>query len=88
MVFKRTLILPAGYDAKRAGQELEDKSCDLTAVGRPFRTNPDLVGRWNTGAVLNDIGFSTFYMPGPKGFTNYRRHWPAICLGFEHITRS
>jgi N-ethylmaleimide reductase len=72
-LFKRTLILSGGYDAARAEKELEDKTCDLVAVGRPFLSNPDLVARWKSGAALNDIDFSTFYTPGPKGFTDYPR---------------
>ncbi len=69
--FKRTLILSGGYDAQRAEKELEDKACDLVAVGRPFLSNPDLVARWKSGAAVNEIDFSTFYTPGPKGFTDY-----------------
>jgi N-ethylmaleimide reductase len=69
--FKRSLILSGGYDAARAEKELEDKACDLVAVGRPFLSNPDLVARWKSGAALNEIDFGTFYTPGPKGFTDY-----------------
>ena len=69
--FKRTLILSGGYDAQRAEKELEDKACDLVAVGRPFLSNPDLVARWTSGAALNEIDFGTFCTPGPKGFTDY-----------------
>lgn len=69
--FKRTLILSGGYDAQRAEKELEDKACDLVAVGRPFLSNPDLVARWKSGVALNEIDFGTFYTPGPKGFTDY-----------------
>ncbi len=69
--FKGTLILSGGYDATRAEQDLQDKACDLIAVGRPFLANPDLVARWKTGAALNDVDFDTFYTPGPKGFTDY-----------------
>ena len=72
-LFKRTLILSGGYDAAHAEKELEDKACDLVAVGRPFLSNPDLVARWKSGAALNDVDFSTFYTPGPKGFTDYPR---------------
>ena len=69
--FKRTLILSGGYDAKRAEKDLEDKACDLIAVGRPFLSNPDLVSRWKSGAGGTEIAFSTFDTPGPKGYTDY-----------------
>ena len=70
-VFHRTLILSGGYDSTRAEQDLQDKACDLIAVGRPFLANPDLVARWKAGAGLNDIDYNTFYTPGPQGFTDY-----------------
>ena len=70
-VFKRTLILSGGYDAARAESDLEAGKCDLIAVGRPFLANPDLVARWKAGAALNAPDMSTFYTPGPKGYTDY-----------------
>ena len=70
-VFKRTLILSGGYDAVRAESDLEAGKCDLVAFGRPFLANPDLVARWKAGAPLNAPDMSTFYTPGPKGYTDY-----------------
>ncbi|MDH3215975.1 MAG: alkene reductase [Candidatus Krumholzibacteria bacterium] len=70
-VFRRTLILSGGYDAKRAESDLATGKCDLIAVGRPFLANPDLVDRWKTGAAVNEPDMDTFYTPGPKGYTDY-----------------
>ncbi|RJP94444.1 MAG: alkene reductase [Desulfobacteraceae bacterium] len=70
-LFKRTLILSGGYDAKRAESDLAAGKCDLIAVGRPFLANPDLVARWQTGAPENAPDMATFYTPGPKGYTDY-----------------
>jgi len=70
-VFKRTLILSGGYDAVRAESDLAADKCDLVAFGRPFLANPDLVARWKAGAALNAPDMSTFYTPGPKGYTDY-----------------
>jgi N-ethylmaleimide reductase len=70
-VFKRTVILSGGYDAVRAESDLESGKCDLVAFGRPFLANPDLVARWKAGAALNAPDMSTFYTPGPKGYTDY-----------------
>lgn len=70
-VFKRTLILSGGYDAVRAESDLDAGKCDLVAFGRPFLANPDLVARWKAGAALNAPDMSTFYTPGPKGYTDY-----------------
>jgi N-ethylmaleimide reductase len=69
--FKRALILSGGYDAKRAEADLEAGKCDLIAVGKPFLANPDLVERWKAGAAVNPPDMSTFYTPGPKGYTDY-----------------
>lgn len=70
-VFKRTLILSGGYDAARAESDLAAGKCDLIAVARMFLANPDLVARWKSGAAVNAPDFSTFYTPGPKGYTDY-----------------
>ena len=70
-VFKGALILSGGYDAARAEGDLAAGKCDLIAVGRPFLANPDLVARWKAGAAVNAPDFSTFYTPGPKGYTDY-----------------
>jgi N-ethylmaleimide reductase len=69
--FKRTLILSGGYDAASAERDLAAGKCDLIAVGRPILANPDLVERWKTGAAVNAPDVATFYMPGPKGYTDY-----------------
>jgi N-ethylmaleimide reductase len=69
--FKRTLILSGGYDARRAESDLAAGRCDLVAVGRPFLANPDLVARWQSGRAENAPDMSTFYTPGPKGYTDY-----------------
>jgi N-ethylmaleimide reductase len=65
------LILSGGYDFGRAESDLEAGKCDLVAVGRPILANPDLEKRWQTGAALNTPDMSTFYTPGPKGYTDY-----------------
>jgi len=70
-VFKGALILSGGYDAARAETDLAAGKCDLVAVGRPYLANPDLVSRWEKGAALNEPDYSTFYTPGPKGYTDY-----------------
>lgn len=70
-LFKGALILCGGYDFARAEHDLEARKCDLVAVGRPILANPDLVSRWVKGAALNPPDPSTFYTPGPRGFTDY-----------------
>jgi N-ethylmaleimide reductase len=70
-VFKRTLILAGGYDAKRAESDLAAGRGDLFAVGKPFLANPDLVHRWSNGANVNTPDPTTFYSPGAKGYIDY-----------------
>jgi N-ethylmaleimide reductase len=69
--FKGKLILSGGYDAARAEADLTAHKADLIAVGKPFLANPDLVERWKQGAAVNAPDMSTFYTPGPKGYTDY-----------------
>jgi len=69
--FKGALILSGGYDFKRAESDLVAGKADLIAVGRPILANPDLKTRWETGAALNAPDMTTFYTPGPKGYTDY-----------------
>jgi N-ethylmaleimide reductase len=65
------LILSGGYNYERAEAALAAGRCDLVAAGRPVLANPDLIARWNSGAAENAPDFSTFYTPGPKGYTDY-----------------
>jgi N-ethylmaleimide reductase len=69
--FKRTLILSGGYDATRAESDLSAGKGDLIAFGKPFLANPDLITRWKEDTALNAPDMSTFYTPGPKGYTDY-----------------
>jgi N-ethylmaleimide reductase len=41
------------------------------AVGRAFLANPDLIERLTLGAELNEFDVTTFYAPGPVGYTDY-----------------
>lgn len=67
----RTFILAGGFDRAGAEAALRDGQADLVAFGRPFLANPDLVTRLERGLPLNPPDFSTFYTPGPKGYTDY-----------------
>jgi N-ethylmaleimide reductase len=69
--FSGVFILAGGFDRAGAERALADKQADLIAFGRPFISNPDLVRRMRTGASLADPDASTFYLPGPKGYTDY-----------------
>ncbi|GLY04077.1 hypothetical protein Acsp01_44560 [Actinoplanes sp. NBRC 101535] len=51
---------------------------DLTALGRPFLANPDLVERLRTGAPVNQVrNRHLMYVGGETGYTDY----PALPSG-------
>ncbi len=75
--FDGLFILCGGFDKTSAEQALIERRADLVAFGRPFLSNPDLVVRMQTNAVLNAPDEATFYVPGAKGYTDYPALAPA-----------
>lgn len=70
--FKNTLILSGGYTLATADKDITSGFADIVAIGKPFISNPDLIERFHKGLPLNiTLDASTFYTPGPKGFTDY-----------------
>jgi N-ethylmaleimide reductase len=67
----QAVILSGGYDRERAEADLASGTADLVAFGRPFIANPDLVERMMAGAPLAEPDQTTFYTPGPKGYSDY-----------------
>ena len=65
------IILSGGYDRDRAESDLQSGAADLIAFGRPFIANPNLVECLKAGAPLATPDMTTFYTPGPKGYTDY-----------------
>ncbi len=72
--FRNHFILCGGFDRDKAEQALQEDRADLIAFGSTFLANPDLVERMESGAGLNKPDLSTFYTPGPEGYTDYPRH--------------
>jgi N-ethylmaleimide reductase len=71
VAFKGTFILAGGFDRASAEAALVEGRADLIAFGRPFIANPDWVARMQNGVAGNTLDMSTFYTPGPKGYTDY-----------------
>jgi N-ethylmaleimide reductase len=69
--FKGTYIANNGYDRQMAIDAIESGKADAIAFGRMFISNPDLVERLKLNAALNEPNPSTFYTPGPVGYTDY-----------------
>lgn len=65
------IILSGGYDRERAEADLASGAADLVAFGRPFIANPDLVRRLQNNLPLAIPDQSTFYTPGPAGYSDY-----------------
>ena len=59
------------YDFEHAEGDVAAGKADLVAVGKAILANPDLKKRWESGVALNAPDMSTFYTPGPKGYTDY-----------------
>ena len=71
-LFKGAYILSGGYNAERAEVDLQENRGDLVAFGRPFIANPNLVEKLKKGLPLKDPDPSTFYTPGPVGYSDYQ----------------
>jgi N-ethylmaleimide reductase len=69
--FDGPFILAGGLNKASAQQALLEGRADLTAMGRPFIANPDLVDRMRRDAPLNAPAADTFYTPGATGYTDY-----------------
>jgi N-ethylmaleimide reductase len=69
--FDGLFILSGGFDHATAETALMEKRADLIAFGRPFIANPDLVARMRTDADIRVPDATTFYVPGPAGYTDY-----------------
>jgi N-ethylmaleimide reductase len=67
----KSVILSGGYDRERAESDLQSGAADLVAFGRPFISNPDFVEKLKNGDVLAEPDQTTFYTPGPTGYTDY-----------------
>ena len=65
------IIVNTGFDKAKANAVLAAGSADLVAFGVPFISNPDLVQRLRSDALLNKPDPTTFYGIGPKGYTDY-----------------
>lgn len=70
-VWKGILIRAGGYKRETALKDSESGENTLIAFGRLFLANPDLVERLKKDRELNAYDRSTFYVPGPKGYTDY-----------------
>ena len=69
--FGGSYIANEGFNQATANQVLAAGEADAVAFGVPLLANPDLPERFRRNAPLNTPDQSTFYTPGPKGYTDY-----------------
>jgi N-ethylmaleimide reductase len=69
--FKGALMLNSDYLLDDASLALRVGEADAIAFGRPFLANPDLPARFAKRTPLNPANATTFYTPGPVGYTDY-----------------
>jgi 2,4-dienoyl-CoA reductase-like NADH-dependent reductase (Old Yellow Enzyme family) len=69
--FGGSYIANEKFTQATASQVLADGEADAVAFGVPFLANPDLPERFRRNVPLNPPDQSTFYAPGPKGYTDY-----------------
>ncbi|MBU1043212.1 MAG: alkene reductase [Candidatus Omnitrophica bacterium] len=69
--FKGNIIASGGLDKQKAEAILNANKAELTAFGKPFIANPDLVYKMKNDLAFNQPDFDTFYTPGEKGYTDY-----------------
>ncbi len=69
--FRGSYIANEGFTQATANQVLAAGEADAVAFGVPLLANPDLPARFRQNAPLNPPDQSTFYAPGPKGYTDY-----------------
>jgi N-ethylmaleimide reductase len=73
--FGGKIILNTGFNSVTSLQDAREVTeggwADAVVVGRPVLANPDLVRRWQEGFPLNEPDHTTFYIEGPKGYTDY-----------------
>lgn len=65
------LILNGSYTRQTATEVVGNGTADAISFGRLFISNPDLPERFRLNTELNAVDVSTFYTPGPKGYTDY-----------------
>jgi N-ethylmaleimide reductase len=70
-IFRGTLILNGGYDAKKGNDAIRRIEADLISYGVPFLANPDLPERFNRNAPLNLPDPKTYYAGEEKGYIDY-----------------
>jgi 2,4-dienoyl-CoA reductase-like NADH-dependent reductase (Old Yellow Enzyme family) len=71
--FGGVYIVNEKYTLVQAEQVIQDGEADAVAFGQLFIANPDLPARFANHASLTAPDSSTFFTPGPHGYTDYAK---------------
>lgn len=69
--FRGVLVSNMGYSPEEGHQEIEKGRLDAVAFGHHYVSNPDLVACIEKNMTLIEPDQTTYYTPGPKGYTDY-----------------
>jgi N-ethylmaleimide reductase len=72
-LFNGNLMINAGFDRESGNEVINNEEADCVAYAKYFISNPDLVERFESKAKLADWDEDTFYTPGEKGYTDYKK---------------
>ncbi len=70
-IYKGNLMINKGFTFESGNKILDEGFADMVAYGVPFIANPDLVRRFEHGFPLAEADPKSYYIPGPKGYTDY-----------------
>jgi N-ethylmaleimide reductase len=70
-LFRGPFLAGGAFERETGNAALAEGAADFIVFGKLFLANPDLPARFEQRASLNPFEVSTFYTPGPKGYTDY-----------------
>lgn len=70
-LYKGTFAAAGGFTKETGDAAIKSGLADFIVYGKLFTSNPDLPARFAKGAELVAWDTTTFYSPGPKGYTDF-----------------
>ncbi|MFZ1980226.1 MAG: alkene reductase [Smithella sp.] len=70
-LYRGKFVTNCGYTAESADRVIAEGYADAMSFGSSYIANPDLVERIGQGLPWAKPDASTYYTPGPKGYTDY-----------------
>ena len=70
-MYKGNLMINSGFTQETGNKVIDDGDADMVAFGKPFISNPDLVGRFREHKEIADWDNDTFYTQGKEGYIDY-----------------